>query len=106
MGTLRGARALSSNGTHPWVEAHEALTRLARQRAVLDAEEGRALLQALRSAAHVFLGFGSFCQYIEHLFGYKPRTTQEKLRVAEALEALPQTARALESGALSWCAAR
>ena len=62
-----------------WVEAHEALSRLARQRAALDEEEGRWLLRALRSAAHEHLGFGSFCQYIERLFGYKPRTTQEKL---------------------------
>jgi 5-methylcytosine-specific restriction endonuclease McrA len=37
---------------------------------------------------------------------YKPRTTQEKLRVAEALETLPRLTRALEGGALSWCAAR
>ena len=55
---------------------------LARRRAALDAEEGRWLLCALRSAAHVHLGFGSFVQYIERLFGYKLRTTQEKLRVA------------------------
>jgi len=104
MGMMHGARALLANG--PWVEAHEALTRLARQRAGLDAEEGRWLLQALRSAAHEFLGFGSFCQYVEHIFGYKPRTTQEKLRVAEALEGLPQLARALDAGRLSWCATR
>jgi len=106
MGTLHGARALLSNDTGPWVEAHEALKWLARQRAGLDAEEGRWLLQALRSEAHVFLGCGSFYQYVEQLFGYRPRTTQEKLRVAEALEALPQMARARESGGLSWCAAR
>jgi len=106
MGMMHGAHAFPANDTGPWVEAHEALKRLARQRAGLDAEEGRWLLQALRSGAHAFLGFGSFCQYVEQLFGYKPRTTQEKLRVAEALENLPQLARALESGGLSWCAAR
>jgi hypothetical protein len=82
------------------------LSRLARERAVADAEEGRWLLCALRSAVHVHVGCGSFSEYIERLFGYKPRTTQEKLRVAEALEALPNTARELESGVLSWCAAR
>jgi hypothetical protein len=65
----------------------------------LDAEEGHWLLCVWRSA-HVHLGYGSFAQY------YKPRTTQEKLRVAEALEALPRLVRALEAGALSWCAAR
>ena len=88
------------------MRAHEALSRLARERARADAEEGRWLLAALRSAAHVHLGFGSFGEYVERLFGYKPRSTQEKLRVAEALEALPVIARALEQGALNWSAAR
>jgi hypothetical protein len=111
MATHREAAALSldesPSATPPhWVEAHEALSRLARERAALDAEEGRWLLRALRSAAHVHLGFGSFCQYVERLFGYKPRTTQEKLRVAESLEGLPRLAGALSSGALGWCAAR
>ena len=64
------------------------------------------MLAALRSAAHVHLGFGSFGEYVERLFGYKPRSTQEKLRVAEALEQLPAVARALEIGGLNWSAAR
>jgi hypothetical protein len=89
-----------------WMRAHEALSRLARQRAAADAEEGRWLLCALRAAAHVHLGHASFSQYIERIFGYSPRSTQEKLRVAEALEQLPRLARSLETGALSWCAAR
>jgi hypothetical protein len=89
-----------------WVRAHEALSRLAKERAAADAEEGRWLLAALRSAAHVHLGFGSFGEYIERLFGYKPRSTQEKVRVAEALEELPATAQALERGELSWSAVR
>ena len=93
-------------GTSEWLQAHEALSRLARERAAADAEEGRWLLAALRSAAHVHMGFGSFGEYIERLFGYKPRSTQEKLRVAEALEALPAMARELEGGALSWSAVR
>src|SRR3954463_16193900 len=89
-----------------WVVAHEALSRLAKERAAADAEQGRWLLAALRSAAHVHLGFGTFCEYAERLFGHKPRSTQERLRVAEALEQLPEMARALERGALHWCAVR
>jgi 5-methylcytosine-specific restriction endonuclease McrA len=89
-----------------WRRAHAALTRLARERAAADAEEGRWLLLAWRSGAHVHLGQGSFAEYVERLLGYSPRATREKLRVAEALERLPQSARALERGALSWCAAR
>ena len=72
----------------------------------MDAEEGRLFLAALRAATHVYLGLGSFAEYVERLFGYKPRSTQEKLRVAEALEELPITAAALEAGKLSWSAVR
>jgi len=89
-----------------WLMAHEALSRLARQRAAADAEEGRWLLAAQRAAAHVHLGFGSFVEYVERLFGYKPRSTHEKLRVAAALESLPALARVLEDGRLNWSAVR
>ena len=89
-----------------WVRAHTALTRLARERAAADAEEGRWLLVAWRSGTHAFLGFGSFSEYIERLLGYSPRATREKLRVAEALETLPLSARALEQRELTWCAVR
>jgi hypothetical protein len=82
------------------------LSRLARTRAAADAEEGRWLLAALRSAAHAHLGFGSFGEYVQRLFGYTARSTQEKLRVAEALEELPAIAHALEHSALNWSAAR
>src|SRR5258707_12061778 len=47
-----------------WRRAHEGLTRLAKCRAQLDWEEGRALLDALRTGAHRHLGFGSFGEYI------------------------------------------
>jgi hypothetical protein len=77
-----------------------------REPAAADAEEGRWLLAAQRAAVHVHLGYGSFSEYIERLFGYQPRSLQERLRVAEALEGLPALARALSSGELSWSAAR
>src|SRR5262245_47934591 len=89
-----------------WQTAHAALSRLAQQRAAADAEEGRWLLAAQRAAAHVHLGFGCFAEYIERMFGYRPRSTHEKLRVAAALESLPVLASALESGQLSWSAVR
>jgi hypothetical protein len=100
-----GAGGLDSEQTE-WLRAHEALSRLAKERARADAEEGRWLLAALRSATHVHLGFGNFAEYIERTLGYKPRSTQEKLRVAEALEQLPLIAGALEQGSLHWSCAR
>jgi hypothetical protein len=66
------------DGCGDWVRAHEALSRLAKERAAADAEEGRWLLCALRSAAHVHLGFGSFAEYVERLFGYTGRARRKK----------------------------
>jgi hypothetical protein len=89
-----------------WQRAHEELVRLAEKRAGLDFEEGRWLLRAFRSAVHVRLGYGSFNEYTERLFGYGSRLTQEKLRVAQALEELPETARELQNGHASFSAVR
>jgi hypothetical protein len=89
-----------------WKRAHTELVRLAALRASLDWDEGRSLLSALRFGAHLKLGFGSYFEYVERLFGYRPRFTQEKLRVAEALEELPELDRALRDGELCWSAVR
>ena len=89
-----------------WQAAHEALTRLARTRAGLDFEEGEKLRAAERARVHERLGYGSFVEYIERLFGYSPRLTLEKLRVAQALDGLPQLAAALREGNVSWSSVR
>lgn len=72
----------------------------------MDFEEGRWLLIVRRAEAHRQLGFGSFVEYVERLFGYAPRLTLEKLRVAEALEKLPELSRQLGEGAISFSQAR
>jgi hypothetical protein len=89
-----------------WQEAHATLVRLARSRAGLDFDEGVWLLAALRSKAHIRLGYASFVEYAERIFGYAPRLTQDKLRVAESLENLPELARSLRDGAASWSSVR
>ena len=89
-----------------WLRAHEELVKLAKRRAGLDSEEGRWLLDAFRGEAHARLGYGSFAEYIGRLFGYSPRQTQERLRVAEALEDLPLTAQELRAGKISFSAVR
>jgi hypothetical protein len=97
----------SSSGEAPvWQRAHEKLVVIAAQRAGLDADEGRWLLEALRAGAHVRLGYASFNEYVERLFGYSPRFTQERLRVAEALEDLPELRAALSRGSLNWSVVR
>jgi hypothetical protein len=89
-----------------WQRAHDELLRLARSRAGLDFDEGRWLLRACQSGVHARLGFGSFSEYAGRLFGYGARLVQEKLRVAEALERLPEFAEALEQGRVCWSALR
>jgi hypothetical protein len=99
-------RADADETESEWQQAHRTLEHLARERAAADAEQGRWLLKALRTGAHVYLGYSTFHEYIERLFGYSPRSTQERLRVAEALEQLPGLTHALEQGNVSWSAAR
>lgn len=89
-----------------WLKAHQALLQMARERSALEGREGQGLLCALRSNVHLHLGYGSFVEYVERLFGFAPRTTLDKLRTAEALERLPELARALASGEARWSAVR
>jgi hypothetical protein len=89
-----------------WQRAHEELLRLAKRRARIDRTEGHWLLLAAREGTHARLGYASFGEYVERLFGYAPRWTLEKLRVAEVLEGLPETSRAFDEGAINWSAAR
>jgi hypothetical protein len=89
-----------------WRRAHEELTRLAKTHAHLEWQEGRSFLAALKTGAHLQLGFATFAEYIERLFGYTARSTSERLRVAEALEGLPELDQALRDGALNWSAVR
>ncbi len=92
----------NGDAAEAWLAAHEALVELAREKKQLDFEEGRWLLAARRAKVHRELGHGSFTQYVERLFGYSPRLTHDKLRVAEALEGLPKLATELREGALSF----
>jgi hypothetical protein len=89
-----------------WREADHALRQIAARRAALDADEARWLLIARAAQVHVAYGFGSFVEYCERVLGYRPHTTRERLRVAEALIALPETSAALAEGALSYSAVR
>ena len=96
----------SEERVEEWALAHQALSKLRLKRAGLDAEEGAWRLRASRAATHVYFGFASFGEYIERLFGLSRRAAEEKLRVAEALEELPELADALRSGTLNWSVVR
>jgi hypothetical protein len=96
----------SPESVSEWVAVHEALAELARKRSALDGLEGPALLHARRAEVHRHLGFASFAQYVEQLFGYSRRTLDDKLRTAEALEELPELTRSLAEGVVMWSAVR
>jgi RuvA, C-terminal domain len=89
-----------------WQRVHQELSRLAKSRSHLDWEEGTWLVRGFRSGVHHHLGYGSFAEYVERLFGYSPRWTEERMRVAESLEKLPELEQALRDGEITWSTAR
>jgi RuvA, C-terminal domain len=89
-----------------WRQAHERCRSLSRCAAALDREIGRALLDAERACVCVHLGYGGIVEYGERLFGFAPKVTLERLRVAGALETLPLVDQALGEGRLCYSAAR
>ncbi|MBZ0119759.1 MAG: hypothetical protein K8H88_22410 [Sandaracinaceae bacterium] len=72
----------------------------------MDCELGDALLAVYRLSAHRVLGYGSFREYAERILGWTGRQTEERLRVALALEDLPALREALSTGVLSFSAVR
>lgn len=89
-----------------WVRAHGDVLSVARERSGLERREGTCMLRALREDVHRHLGYGAFAEYSDRHLGYGHRTTQDKLRTAEALERLPELARALDEGRLHASAVR
>ncbi|MFW5921292.1 MAG: HNH endonuclease signature motif containing protein [Polyangiales bacterium] len=89
-----------------WERVHRRLCRLARHKGRYDLEEMRWMRRAKQMRVHRRLGYGSFHEYIEHLFGYSPRFTYEKLRVADALDELPALREALREAKHSYSAVR
>ena len=86
--------------------AHEELLNVALTRAKLDRHEAHWLIVAYRTQANRLLGCASFAEYSERVLGHTPRVTEERLRVARALQDLPALAEALETGSLCWTAVR
>src|SRR5690606_1197978 len=77
--------------------AHEELLNVALARAKLDRHEAHWLVVAYRAQANRLLGCASFAEYSERVLGHTPRVTEERLRVARALQDLPALAEALET---------
>ncbi|MBL8622825.1 MAG: HNH endonuclease [Myxococcales bacterium] len=89
-----------------WREVDRTLRGLARRRAALDVEEAAWLRRARTLGVHRELGFATFFEYVERVLGYAPGAARERLRVADALEALPKLQAAMTAGDIAYSAAR
>jgi len=96
----------ASTGSASHREIDRALRRIAKVRSGLDAEEARWLRRADEEKIWSKLGYVHAPEYLEDVFGYAPRTAQERIRVAHDLGSLPQLETALEDGTVSWSVAR
>ncbi len=100
------AGAAGAAGADDWREVDRTLRRLARRRAALDVEEAAWLRRARALGVHREFGFASFFEYVERVLGYAPGPARERLRVADALEALPKLRAAMSAGDVAYSAAR
>lgn len=77
------------------------LRRIAVAQAALDADEAHWLRVADEQNVWPALGYVHALEYLEDVFGYAPKTAQERMRVARELGALPQLEDALRCGEMS-----
>jgi hypothetical protein len=97
-----GARARVAG----WQVIDRELRALAKRRAALDADEAQLLARAVRGEIWRQLGKASLHEYLEEVLGYSPRQASERVRVATALEDLPELAEELAMGELHFSAVR
>src|SRR5687768_1029215 len=98
--------AAPTGGRAEAIEIDRQLREHARMRARSDYELGALLRRGWLLQVHDLGGFGSFREYAEQLFGFTGRQTEERLRVAEVLEALPLLNRAFSNGDHCWSVIR
>jgi hypothetical protein len=89
-----------------WELAHREIVSLAAQRAAQDHALCRALLRAHRARVWRALGMATFFEYAARFAGLSARKTEDRLRVARALERLPLIDGGLCAGKLHFTAVR
>jgi len=101
-----GMTSATSASRHRWQDIDRDLRALAKRRGRVDADEARLLCSAVRIEVWRERGKASLLEYLEEVLGYGPRAASERVRVALALDELPELASALASGELSYSAIR
>jgi len=98
--------AARAQSRHRWQAIDRELRALAKRRGRVDADEARLLCCAARLEIWRELGKASLLEYLEEVLGYGPRAAIERVPVALALDELPELAKALGAGELSYSAVR
>jgi hypothetical protein len=93
-------------GRAAWRELDRRFRSIAKTRAALDHEELALIREAIVVALWREFGMVSIREYLERTMGYTPGVASERVRVAEALEAMPVMEHALASGDLCYSAVR
>jgi hypothetical protein len=93
-------------GEEPWRDLDRQLRSVAKRRGALDHEELTLIREAVAMQLWRPLGMTSMREYLERRLGYGPQVAAERLRVAEALDALPAIEQALADDELSYSAVR
>jgi hypothetical protein len=101
-----GEHGEGRSGERSWQAIDRELRGIAKRRAALDANEARWLREAERAEIWKPLGMVNLIDYMERVLGYAPRTAQQRMQVARALETLPVLTDALAMGELSFSAVR
>ena len=96
----------AGEGREVWRDVDRQLRRAARRRARLDHEELVLIREAIAVQVWRPLGMVSMRDYLENVFGYGPTVATERIRVAEALDAMPALDRALHQSVLPYSAVR
>jgi hypothetical protein len=89
-----------------WRDIDRDLRALAKRRGRIDSEEAILLSSVARLEVWRELGKASLHEYLEDVLGYGPRAASDRVRVAIALDQLPDLAEALASGELAYSAIR
>jgi hypothetical protein len=82
------------------------LRALGQERSAHDSKLGQWLLQGFRLGVHRLHGYGSFREYAKRVFGFTGRSTEDRLRTAEALEDLPLLSKSFEEGSVTYSVVR
>ena len=89
-----------------WLAIDRELCDLAKRRGALDAQEVALLCRAIRAEVWRKRGNGSLLDYLEERLGYGPKAANERVRIAMALDELPELEQALANGELPFSAIR